>query len=385
MGGSQGETRKQLQGVAGTANQAYQGLQTGPTPLEKEFNPISQGMYNTYQTGMGQNMQDYGNIMGGYNQFSQGLGGPTKFNYQTINAPRPGELNESYGTLRSALPGYQQFAQTGGYSPTDIQELRARGTSPIRAAYGNTMMELDRARSLGGGYSPGYTAALSRAQTELPGQMADAMTGVNAKLAEDIRQGQLSGLGGMAGIGSEMGGLSSAEAGRQLQAGLANQEANLRAQGMDEASLQNLRQNQLRGLQGQTGLYGTSPAMAGLFGQQALEAYQQRNQQQQMRNQLGLGLLGTQVQAYAHQPQTTPWWQQALGAASQFISPFGMPNMGGGNSNPGGGGYYDPYGNFSPGPANPSGYFGGEPDLGGSNNWSGLPGYGTELPNYGEP
>jgi len=189
MGGTAGETRKQLQGVAGQAETAYRGLQGGQTPLEKEFIPQSQGMYNTYRTGLGQNMQDYGNIMGGYNQFSQGLGGPTAFNYQNVNAPRPGELNESYNTLRGALPSYQEFAQTGGYSPTDIQELRARGTSPIRSAYGNTMMELDRSRALGGGYSPGYTAALSRAQNELPGQMADAMTGMNAKLAEDIRSG----------------------------------------------------------------------------------------------------------------------------------------------------------------------------------------------------
>src|SRR6266516_2248597 len=217
MGGSQGETRKQLQSVAQTAAGAYT---SEPTPLEREFTPQSQGMYNAYQTGLGRNMQDYGNVMGGYQQFQQGLGRPTKFNYQNVNAPRPGELNESYSALRGALPGYQEFSQTGGYSPTDIQELRARGVSPIRSAYGNTMMELDRSRALGGGYSPGYTAALSRAQTELPCQMADAMTGVNAKLAEDVRTGRLAGLQGMTGIGGEMGQLSSAEAGRQLQAGL---------------------------------------------------------------------------------------------------------------------------------------------------------------------
>jgi len=339
MGGSAGETRKQLQGVAGQAGTAYRGLQGGQTPLEREFIPQSQGMYNTYRTGLGQNMQDYGNIMGGYNQFSQGLGGPTRFTYQNVNAPRPNELNESYNTLRGALPGYQEFAQTGGYSPTDIQELRARGTSPIRSAYGNTMMELDRSRALGGGYSPGYTAALSRAQSELPGQMADAMTGVNAKLAEDIRSGRLAGLAGETGIGQEMGGLASAEAQRQQQAQLANQRAGLETQQLGEESLQNLRANQLRALSGQTGLYGTTPAMTSLFGNQALQAYQQRAALDEMRNRLGLGLLGTQVQAYGSQPQTKPWWQTGLELGASFLSPFGGIGGGGGNS-----GYETPWG-----------------------------------------
>ena len=311
----------QLTGVGNTAGNWYGNLMGGQTDLEKEYIPQSQEMWNTYMTGKDRNMQDYGNIMGGYQNFSNSLGGPTKFSNQTVTAANPKEQQESYGYLRDTMPGYRDFAQTGGYSPTDIQELRARGVSPIRSAYSNTMMEMNRARALGGGDAgaPNYIAAASKAQREMPGQMADAMTGVNAELANAIRQGKLAGLSGMAGVGSTMGGLASADAGRMLQAGMANQNADLQRQQLSEQSLQNLRQSQLAALSGQTSLYGTTPALASTFGNQALNAYQNRINMEGQRNQLGLGLLDTQIRAYGGQSQTDPWWKQALGAAGSIL------------------------------------------------------------------
>lgn len=290
-----------------------------PTKTQTEFEPVSQTFMNNYNQTAPQNIQDYGNIMKGY----QGLnvGGPTKFSYQKVSAPRPAELNESYGYLREAAPGYREFAQTGGYSPTDIQELRARGTSPIRAAYGNTQMQLDRARSLGGGGgAPNYIAAASKAQRELPGQMADAMTGVNAQLAEDIRAGKLQGLAGITGIGSTMGGLSSDEAGRQLQAALANQGADIQTQGMGEQSRQFGIGAEMNKLQGQASLYGTTPGMANTFGNQALDAYKQRAQLEQAQQQFGLGAIDAQIRA-SQVPKPKPWWQTALGVAGT-IAPY---------------------------------------------------------------
>src|SRR5262245_12056234 len=180
------------QNVINQANTAYQNLQ--------QPNPMTQQFQQNYQNAVQRNTQDYGNIMGAYEDFRKNLGGPTKFTFQNVSAPRPAELGESYGYLREAMPGYREFAATGGYSPTDIQELRARGMSPIRASYGNTMRNLDRARALGGaGGAPNYIAAASRAQRELPEQLADAMTGVNAGLAESIRQGKEFGLSGITG------------------------------------------------------------------------------------------------------------------------------------------------------------------------------------------
>lgn len=293
--------------VGEQASQAYQSSQT-PSATEAAYAPVNNQFQQQYQQAAQQQTKDYGNIMGGYQDFRNKLAAPTQF-----TAPRPNEVGESYGYLREAMPGYRDFASTGGYSPTDIQELRARGTSPIRAVYGNTMMEMDRARSLGGaGGAPNYIAAASKAQRELPGQMADATTNVNAGLAEAIRSGKLAGLAGMSGIGSTMGGLAAGEAGRQQN-----------AQNMTEQSLQNHQQMDLAGLSGQAGLYGTTPGMAATFGNQALNSWQQRAAMEQSRQQFGLGAMDAQIRAAQMQEATkgAPWWQTALGVAGT-VAPF---------------------------------------------------------------
>lgn len=98
----------------------------------------------------------------------------------------------------SAMSGFQNFANTGGYSPEDVQNMRARAQSGVTTAYGNTMRNLDRARALGGvGGSPNYIAAVSKAQRELPQQLSDAETNINSQLAQNIAGNKLQGLGGM--------------------------------------------------------------------------------------------------------------------------------------------------------------------------------------------
>ena len=280
-----------------------------PSPLEGEMAGVSQGMTGNYNNAVGNDAETYKGIMQGYGDYAKNA----NFSYKPVTAQRPQELNEGYGYLREAMPGYRDFAKTGGYSDTDIQELRARGTSPIRAAYGNTMMEMDRSRALGGNNgSPNYIAAVGRAQREMPGQMADAMTGVNAELANSVRQGKLSGLAGMSGIGSTMGGMAGDEAGRILQADVNNQQADLQTQGMKD------RANQF-GLSGQSSLYGTTPGQSSMFGNQALQAYNTRAGMEQNRNQFGLGLMDAQMRSFNPQNDVkpTPWWQQALNFGMQ--------------------------------------------------------------------
>ncbi len=297
-----------------------------PSQLENEYAPISQDMDDLRTKANFRQMGDYGDIMGGYDSIlNGGGGGPTNFSFGHVNTKRPDELNEAYGYLREAAPGYRQFADNGGYSNQDVQELRARGIAPIRSAYGNTMMELDRARSLGGnGGAPNYIAAASKAQRELPGQMADAMTNVNAGLADSIRQGKLEGLRGITGIGTTMGGLSDAEAARMLTADITNSQGDLQAAGMSEQSRRASNNERFQALAGKTNLYGTTPAMAAMFGNQTQQAYGQRFGAETNRNQYGLGLLGAQMQAFgpqANQPPGTPWWKTALGAAGT-VAPY---------------------------------------------------------------
>lgn len=355
------------------ANQAYQQSKT-PTDAEKDFVPISQEMYNNYKTGADTNKADYNDISSGYKDFSASLAGqgPTKFSFQNVSAPRPGELGEAYGYLREAMPGYRDFAQTGGYSAKDIQELRARGISPIRSAYGNTTMQLDRSRALGAqGGSANYIAALSRAQRELPEQMANAMTNVNAGLAESIRSGKQFGLQGITGTGAQMGGLSSQEAQRQLQAALANQSADIQTQGMGEQSRQNMYGLQLGALQGRTGLYGTTPGMANTFGNQALNAWGQRMGAENARANQGLGYLGLAgQQGTKTSEQSQPWYQSLLQGAGSAIPYIGgmLGGMGGGTQSGVGNPGYAGSNNGGFGPGSP-GYAPGYYNDGGFSDW----------------
>lgn len=368
MGGDNNDTKPDTSLVYQRSVNAYNKTQT-PSPLENEFAQHAKGYQDAADAARTQNVADYGRIQQGYQDFGNNLGGPTRFSYQRVNADRPAELGESYGYLREAMPGYREFAQTGGYSPTDIQELRARGVSPIRTAYGNTMRELDRSRSLGGnGGSPNYIAAASRAQRELPGQMADATTNVNAGLADAIRQGRMFGLGGMTNTGSVMGGLSSQEANRMLQAAMANQSADIQTQGMSEASRWSLANAQLAGLGGQTNLYGTTPAMSATFGNQALNAYGQRFNAEQGRNQMALGLLGQQTGSAQNEGNKPSWWEKLLQAGGSAA-----PYLGGGDKTQG----YNPDGS----PKNPSannGYY--NPNTG---EYVGAGSLNNQLNNYG--
>lgn len=319
-------------GIANVGAQAQQRFeQTGqPSALENEMAPVSQNYQDLYGKATYRQMGDYGDIMSGYDSVINGEGGgPTSFSWNNVSAKRPEELGEAYGYLREAAPGYREFANTGGYSAQDIQELRARGVSPIRAAYGNTIRELDRSRAIGGGGgAANYIAARSRAQRELPQQMADATTNVNAGLAESIREGKLKGLAGLSGIGDSMGGLSSAEAGRILQADLANSQGALQAAGMSEQSRRAAGQEKLAALSGKTSLYGTTPAMSAMFGNQALQSYGLRSNMEQSRNQYGLGLLGAQMSAFgpqANQQPGTPWWQTAMkvgGTVAPYLAKY---------------------------------------------------------------
>ncbi len=120
----------------------------------------------------------------GYKNLSSGGG-----NYSTDPALR-GRIDES-------LAGYSDFAKTGGYSPQDIQDLRARAIAPTRAVYANAQNNINRQRSLQGGYSPNFTAATAKMARDQAYSIGDANTNVNAALADSIRSGKLAGLGGL--------------------------------------------------------------------------------------------------------------------------------------------------------------------------------------------
>lgn len=114
-------------------------------------------------------------------------------NYNNAIATNSNDYNQIMG-------GYKDFSQNGGFSGQNIQDIRARSIDPIRSVYQNAQAGMDRQRSLQGGYSPNYMAASSQMARNLGQQVGDANTNVNAGIAQMQQQGRLAGMQGQAGM-----------------------------------------------------------------------------------------------------------------------------------------------------------------------------------------
>lgn len=246
---------------------------------------MGQGLENRFNMAADRGAADYGDLMGNYKSLL--YGGPAS--------------NQNFG----AYGGFQNFADTGGYSGQDVQDLRQRAIDPLRGVYERGQSELNRNRALQGGYSPNYAAASTKMTRDLGHQVADTNVNVNASIADAIRQGKLAGLSGMTDIDKA-----------KMQEDLSNR-------GLD-----------LSALSGATNLYGQTPGQASMYGNQMLTSNAQRlhseDQQLQLFQQImqGLGLMS----------QTPGNFQSALGniggvigLGSQTAGMFsGLGKLGGG-------------------------------------------------------
>src|SRR3990172_930870 len=294
--------------VRNTVNEQVGQAQNLQNNLRDTLVPQNQVFQNQYQQASGEAMNDYRDIMNQYRQFQATT--PDRINAERLAYSRTPEVE-------SALRGYQGFADTGGFSPQAIQDMRARGVSPIRAAYANSQNELTRQRALQGGYSPNYTAALSKMTGQRAGMMSDAMQDINANLAQMQQQGRLAGLSGLSGTA-----LSDSQMANQMA--MANAENQLRA-GMFNS--QNIDPMRLNAIQGQAQLFGTQPGMAGMFGNQLLNSGNQLlNQQGQQQNLANMAITG-QLNA----AQIPSNFEVGLGRAGQIggmVSNVAAPWMG---------------------------------------------------------
>lgn len=228
---------------------------------------LRQGTENRYNVSADQSNQDYLNN----SRAASGL----------LNniASAPTRDFGSYG-------GYQDFAKTGGYSPTDVSAIRERGIAPIRAMYANAKADMDRHQALTGNSSPNYGAALAKMTREGAIAAGDQSTNVEASLANQIRQGKLSGLSGMTGIDSEMNSLMN------QRLGLGNQ------------AFGNMISN-----------YSATPGQTNMYGNQLNNSVGNQSQNQQFENQLMQMIISGQL-GRANVPGNG---QQALGNISKGI------------------------------------------------------------------
>jgi len=269
--------KKKMQNVADTqVATAQNNLNTINSSLANQ----SAQANTDYRSSLDTANQDYRSIMDQYRNFQATT--PDRVNFDPLKYNRTAELG-------SAMSGYQNFADTGGYSQDDITNMRARGISPIRAVYANALNEMNRQKNLSGGYSPNFNAAAAKMARSSSGQIADSVQDVNARLAEAINQGKLAGLGGL-------GNLSVADSQMANQMAMANADNQLRAGQINATSVDPMR---LAAIQGQQSLYGTTPGMAGMFADQVNASNAARLNAQG--SQLGIGnmALGGQQQVAA--------------------------------------------------------------------------------------
>lgn len=151
--------------------------------------------------------------------------------------------NQNNADYSGIMSRYKEFADTGGFSPEDVSNIRSRALAPTRAVYANAQRNVDRQRALQGGYSPGHGVLQARMAREQGQGLSDASTNVEAQLAQMMQQGRLAGISGM---------------------------------------------NQA---------YGTTPGMASLYGNLYDRRLQGMGELQGLQNQLGLGTMNAQIAA----------------------------------------------------------------------------------------
>lgn len=286
--------------------------------------------------------QDYGH--GGGGSFGGGISSyGSNFQMPDFSQERGGYANlanggnrasfdpEFRGALSNAIGGYGEFAKTGGFSPQDIANIRARDIAPTRSIYAQGQAELNRNRALQGGYSPNFAASQAKMAREMSSQISDANVNANAGIAQMVQQGKLAGLGGLTSTGAAGQGLQNnidSLNAQQIQAGLAGMtgiDSTMGSLGLGAGQLQlgydTLNSgNQLKALAGMTDLYSATPGLSKMFGDQALQASGQQLQGQGLQNQLDLGLGEQEIQR-AGLPSG---YQKALGNIASTASLVGQ-------------------------------------------------------------
>lgn len=261
--------------MAGQVSQV--GMYRNP-PLTPVASPLER-QYGLYEGSVKQQTGDYNNIM----QLLQNLVSQSQDpNGRSGYTPEIPKYTQSKD-YRSAFDNLSGLSKDGGYSESGIQDLRQRGISPIRSVYAGANRDIDRNRSLQGGYSPSYNATQAKMAREMSGLMSDKMGDVNAGIAQNVAQNRLAASSPlMSAAGNENALRFSAE---QAGADAVNRSR--------EFQRSNALQSQLSAIDAMRGLYGTTPALASTFGNQALNSAQLQNQITQQNDAKNLQLLNT--------------------------------------------------------------------------------------------
>lgn len=331
-------------------NQQGTTMQNSQNALMNQLFGQNMGFQNNYNMGVGTDVNSYNDIMNQYQGLFNGLsdgtaggggggggmgGGGGEYGiYSDLanNGAGYGWDSDFRGAMDKAIAGFGNFADTGGLSDQDKQDLRARAISPTRAVYANAQSNLNQNRALQQ-FSPNYAASTAKMARDLSYGISDANVNANASIAQMVQQGKLAGLQGLTSAGSAGQGISN-----QLdQINLSGKLAGLQGMtGIDQfnasaaagARGQNI-SGMLGALSGMTSLYGATPGMANTFGNQLLSSSNQLLQGQGYQNQIGQMMMGGQNNV----SNTAGNFQSAMGnigSVLKLASPFLGAFTGGG-------------------------------------------------------
>lgn len=252
------------------------------TPIGPTNPSVLFGSPQSFSTAATQQAGDYDKIMQNYEMLLKNATDPAKKVDFTPITPQLQNYSPS-ANVTGSLSNLSNLASTGGYNQGDIASIRARSLSPIRSIYANAQANLDRNRSLSGGYSPNYAAASGRMTRDLSEQIGQRTTDVEAGIAERVAQNKL-------GIAPTWSAAAQSENAARTAVdaqniATQNQVAMFNAQ-MPLQYQQANRGNALNIVEGQRGLYGTTPALTNTFGSQVAQAAQLGQNQQQINNQV---------------------------------------------------------------------------------------------------
>jgi len=242
-----------------------------------------------YSSAVEQQAGDYSNIMQGYKDLLTKTNTMPQMTAQTYT-PQQYDYSPS-ADFTNAIKNLTSLSQTGGYSPSDIANIRERGISPIRSVYAGAQRDVDRQRALQGGFSPNYAATRTKMAREMSDLISGKTTDINAQIAENVARNKMS-------IAPALASTTGGESALRNQYGMAN--ANL----VNEANKFNLdmpykagnfnmglSDQAMKALQGMQSLYGTTPALSSLFGNQAMQSAQMQNQGTEQQGRRGLDFI----------------------------------------------------------------------------------------------
>lgn len=254
-----------------------------PTPIQSQ--------YNLYNSGVAQDASDRSGIMQGYKDLMGKAPSYLPMMGGGSYTPAQSQYTQS-ADLKDATSNLASLSKFGGYSDQNVQDMRARSVSPIRAIYANALREVDRNKRLQGGFSPNYNATRAKMAREMSAQIGDASQNVEGDLAAKQAAGRLQ----VAPTYANLTGSSNAQENEinQRNTDAQNQAAQFNLQLPMQQGNYNLDvfKSMLAPLQGMSSMYGTTPALSNLFGTQALNHAQLQNTMDQQQETNGLNLVG---------------------------------------------------------------------------------------------